>query len=128
MERNGLDQQRTAVASDWQTHRMPRRHVVLRLSFELDEEQVNAIRLGYIPEEMEEKWFWYFDDNVLYQHRSWTGHLIDQVFFEPAGSGLRATHAKVNRSPKQYSNTDDAYDITRIEEMVMDLVRMNSRR
>lgn len=128
MARDELNQPKAAVASDGQTHPMPRRHVVLPLSFELDEQQAKAIRLGYVPEEMEEKWFWYFADNVLYQHRSWTGHMIDQVFFEPTGNGLRATHAKVNRSPKQYSNTDDAYDIKRIEDMVMDLVRMNIRR
>ncbi|BAL23664.1 NUDIX domain-containing protein [Azoarcus sp. KH32C] len=108
---------------DWKTVDMPAQHVTLQLDFTLTADEAAQVRLGYIPAEMEEKWFAYFDDNTLYQHRSWTGFCIDQVHFVPDGAGLRATHAKVNRDREQYGNTNDAEDVARIESLVRRLAR-----
>lgn len=38
---------------------------------------------------------------------------------------MRATHAEVNREPEQYSETDDAADIRRIEDMVRNLAKFH---
>ena len=118
--------QRVATAADWDLQPMPDLHVVLELDFRLNARQSDAVRRGYIPDDMGEHWFWYFADNVLYQHRSWTGFCIDQVYFVPDGDGLRATHAKVNRNPEEYKKADDEEDVQRIEELVMYLVSLNS--
>ncbi len=117
-----------AVKGDWLTEEMPEQRTTLSLDFNLDAEDVEAIRKGYIPSEMEEKWFSYFVDNVLYQHRSWTGFMIDQITFETTLTGLRAVSAVVNRDPRQYQQTDDAVDIRRIESMVRELAAHNRGR
>ena len=107
--------------SDWKSRDMPARFVTLSLNFTLNALEAANIQKGFIPTEMEEKWFAYFANNILYQHRSWTGFCIDQVHFVPQADGLRARHAEVNREPGQYQCTDDAEDGRRIEKMVREL-------
>jgi hypothetical protein len=65
---------------------------------------------------MEEKWFAYFEDNVLHLHRSWTGLCVFRVHFEPTVQGWCTTHVEANRHSGQYVQDSDAEDL--------DLVRM----
>ncbi|MCY1515543.1 NUDIX domain protein [compost metagenome] len=117
-----------ATRADWNIQPMPVRFTTLPLDFALDPADAAAIRKGFIPSGMEEKWFAYFVDNTLFQHRSWTGFCIDQIHFVGNGDGLRATHAEVNRDPAQYLCTDDAEDIRRIENMVRELAERNQKK
>lgn len=100
---------------------MPDRFVVIPLDLAFDRQQAARLRQGYIPAIMEENWFAYFEDGILYQHRSWTGICIDAIHFVADGDGLRATSARVNRDPRQYSETDDNADARRIAEMLLNL-------
>ena len=109
---------RQATANDWDIQPLPEQHTTLALDILLSETQSNAIRQGFIPDDMGEKWFCYFENNQLFQFRSWTGICIDIIQLQPEGNQLRATSARVNRDPKQYNNTDDAEDIERITEML----------
>lgn len=112
-----------AVDTDWTRHPMPRRRVDLPLNFTLNAQESSRIRLGFIPKQMEDKWFAWFDPErlILNQHRSWTGYHIDRIHFVVDGEGLRAVRATVNRDVDQYSNTDDAEDVQRIESLVRSL-------
>jgi 8-oxo-dGTP diphosphatase len=114
-----------AIKGDWMTEEIPDRFVTLPLDFYLGPKDAEAIRKGYIPSAMEEKWFSYFVDNKLYQHRSWTGFLIDRISFVEERGGLRAVQADVNRQREQYSQTDDAEDVARIELMVRKLAEQS---
>ena len=52
-------------------------NIPIRHPFTLEsEEEFEHIKRGIVPEEMEEKWFIYFEDDKLYFHRSWSGSLI----------------------------------------------------
>jgi len=117
---------KAAVKSDWNTQDMPAEHTTVKLDFVLTEKQADRVRLGLIPKEMEDKWFAYFADNTLFQHRSWTGVCIDQIHFVAEGPALRATHAEVNRDPRQYGLADDYADARRITEMVLQLASLPS--
>ena len=68
------------------------------------------IRLGFRPQAMEDKWFVFCEEKVLYLHRSWTGHCIYRVAFEERSGTVRVSTAEVNRDPEQYNQSDDAYD------------------
>jgi len=68
------------------------------------------IMLGFRPQAMEDKWFIFYEGNVLYLHRSWTGHCIYRVGFEEKGQRVRVSFAEVNRDPEQYNQSDDGYD------------------
>lgn len=115
-----------ATKNSWDNlHPLPSRHTIIPLDFRLDAKQAKRILQGFIPAVMEEKWFAYYEDNTLFQHRSWTGFCIDQVHFEAAGDGLRATHAEVNRDPTQYLCRDDNEDRSRITEMILALADLS---
>jgi hypothetical protein len=49
------------------------------------EAEFAKLRLGLIPEQMEDKWFIYFDDPFLAFHRSWTGQPVYRIKLETAG-------------------------------------------
>jgi len=63
---------------------------------------------------MEDKWFWYFENDTLYAHRSWTGYCIYSIRFNHSTDTHRVT---VNRDRKQYScksKSDDLKQINRL--------------
>ena len=86
------------------------------LDIHLDAQEAACLKLGFIPRMMEQKWFDYFQDGILYD-----GFCISKVHFCPEGDGLRATHAEVNRLRGQYENTDDREDARLITERVLQL-------
>ena len=75
-----------------------------------DAPEADKIRLGLIPQAMEDKWFIYFEESWLYFHRSWSGHCIYALRFVESASGLRVVDSWVNREPEQYKETDVSYD------------------
>jgi hypothetical protein len=66
--------------------------------------------MGFRPENMDEKWFIFYEQECLYIHRSWTGFCIYVVHFERQGRDSVVCEIQVNRNPKQYGVTDDSYD------------------
>lgn len=108
-----------ATQADWENQPLRGRYSTVPLNLVFDSQQFALLRMGFIPNEQNDKWFSYFADNVLYQHRSWTGICIDRIYFEPyEGGGMIATHAEVNRNRAEYGETDDKADIQRIREML----------
>lgn len=105
---------RPAVKSDWKTVDMPasRDMFILRRTF--SDEQMQALRKGNIPKEMEDKWFWYMDGNTLYAHRSWTGFCIYIMEFS-ADNNHKVT---VNRDPEQYKCTSVDEDISTLNKLL----------
>ena len=95
-----------ARRDDWKTEPMPERHetFVLRRSF--SDAEMAALRRGNIPQEMEDKWFWFMEGDTLFAHRSWTGICIYRVDFQPDHNHL----VTVNRDPEQYKCKSAAED------------------
>lgn len=107
-------QRKAATASDWKTTPMPEVHAEFTFHRRFTQEQMDLLRYGNIPQAMEDKWFWYYEDDKLYIHRSWTGFCIFVVSFTPGSDEL---HALVNRDPEQYRSTDvnqDEYELNRL--------------
>ena len=96
-----------AVKSDWQTVDMPEKHETFILHRKLSETDVAVLKMGNIPQQMEDKWFWYCEGNTLYAHRSWTGYCIYMLQMNP---GAKKHHVTVNRLPEQYGCMDIAED------------------
>ena len=70
-----------ATKDDWNIKEMPEKRDIFTLEREFTEEQIVALRRGNIPQEMEDKWFWYMEGDTLYAHRSWTGICVYTVEF-----------------------------------------------
>jgi 8-oxo-dGTP diphosphatase len=101
---------KAARSKDWQTKPMPVQRTAIRLDRVYTREQMDRIRMGVIPEQMEDKWFVYWEKGGLYFHRSWTGFCIYVVHFVPEGDGHRMMDAEVNRDDTQYMETSDETD------------------
>ncbi|QLG88841.1 hypothetical protein HQ393_11680 [Chitinibacter bivalviorum] len=107
-----------ATQITWQT--LPAPHLVapldLRTSF--TSEEFLKIKAGYIPEEMEEKWFIYYADGWLNFHRSWTGFLIYRLQILQLNNEFSVLDSWVNRDPEQYQ----CVDVVKDREIVMDVI------
>ncbi len=88
-----------AEKDDWDTEDMPRKKRTFILKRTFSEKETEILRRGNIPREMEDKWFFYMQGDMLYAHRSWTGFCIYTVKFSDGGKHL----VTVNRDRRQYS-------------------------
>nr|MBQ4457217.1 macro domain-containing protein [Clostridia bacterium] len=99
---------------DWKTCEMPEQKDRFELMADLSDKQLDILRHGHLPKEMEDKWFWYMEDDVLYAHRSWTGHCIYIADLSQKGR-FRIT---VNRDPEQYRCTDIQEDKEKFKDLL----------
>ena len=109
----GASRYKIAERSDWKRLDMPARHDTFRLHRPFTAAQMAALRRGNIPQEMEDKWFWFMEGDTLFAHRSWTGICIYRVDFQPDQNHL----VTVNRDPEQYKCTsveDDAESLNKL--------------
>jgi len=109
---------RIAQPTDWQTTALPADRTTIRLDRLFSPEQMKRIRLGLVPEEMEDKWFIYWQDDTLFFHRSWTGFCIYVVHFQRQGDTFRMIQAEANRGPQPYGETSDAKDAAMISYLI----------
>ena len=98
---------RAAQKDDWKTFPMPEQQEQFTIPLAVSDQEYESIKLGYIPREMEDKWFLYMDRDTLYIHRSWTGFCIYVIHF---ASDRRSARVIANRDPSQYTNTDQETD------------------
>jgi hypothetical protein len=96
-----------ATRNDWRITPLPEARASLVVDRAYSTAEFAQIKEGRIPEEMEDKWFVFYEEPWLYLHRSWTGYGIYQVRFEPTDDGARAREAVVNRDTEQYYRADD---------------------
>lgn len=109
----------TASRGDWKTTPLPAARATLTCDRSYSADEFERLKEGHVPEEMEDKWFAYYEEPWLYLHRSWTGFGIFQVRFQRAGKGNRVAEALVSRDPEQYTSTDDISD-SRLLAMLLD--------
>ncbi len=111
-----------ATRDTWKIRPLPERRTQLAFKRAFSREEYQRVALGFVPREMEDKWFIYLngldgpddldgpDGEWLYLHRSWTGICIYSLRLLPIGEGHRVSEAWVNRDPEEYRMVDDQYD------------------
>ena len=97
---------------------LPAQRAQLSLKRAFTEQEYERICLGFIPEQMEDKWFMFVEDDTLYIHRSWTGFCIYQLTFIKDDANYVVGKVFANRDASQYAGAGDLYD----EKMVMFLI------
>lgn len=106
---------------DWKTVDLPEQTAQFVLERILSDEELEAIQEGHRPQEMEDKWFMYQEDDKLFIHRSWTGYCIYVVELSQTGK-LSVT---VNRDPEQYRETDLEQDRRLVDILINQLIQTN---
>jgi len=98
---------RTAKRTDRKTEPLPTLRTRISLDRVFSLHEMEMIKRGVVPKQMEDKWFVFWERGHLYFHRSWTGLCIYVVRFIKEKDVWRMTQAEVNRDPSQYSVTND---------------------
>lgn len=109
---------RAARARDWSREELPAKRTTIALDRLFSEEEMELIQRGVVPEQMEDKWFIYWEEGTLYLHRSWTGFCIYVVRFVLENRGWRMVRADVNRDPAEYNETSDKTDAVLVSALV----------
>jgi hypothetical protein len=99
-----------AKRSDWKIKEMSEHSIQLPFKLVMSEGSLNRIKQGVIPDQMEDKWFVFFENNWLYFHRSWTGACIFKVRFEKTTTGYESAEAWASRDENFYASTNVEYD------------------
>ena len=107
-----------AAKGDWQTQDLPPKRRTVRLDRTFSPQEMRRMKLGLVPEQMEDKWFVYWQGDALYFHRSWSEFCIYVVRFDANGDSHRMFEADLNREPDQYDQTDDDHDAAMISYLI----------
>lgn len=99
-----------ALRTSWQNSPIdnPKR---IEIDLHFTGKQFLRLTKGLIPEEMEDKWFIFYENGWLYFHRSWTGHGIYKAHLKKESDGYSITEFQAERNQEKYSNEDDNEDI-----------------
>lgn len=73
--------------------------------------QFSKLTRGLIPQQMEDKWFIYYEDEWLYFHRSWTGNGMYKAKLNKVSDGYFITEFWAEGNQEKYKNEDDNIDI-----------------
>lgn len=90
-----------ATRSDWKIQPMPELKTQLQVEEIFTKEEYKYLTWGFIPVSMDDKWFFFLENDWLYIHRSWTGFCIFEVRLEKVCNDYKVAEAWVNDDPKQ---------------------------
>lgn len=80
-----------AQKSDCKTSGMPEKQVRFTLEIPLTELEKQVIKCGFIPKSNDDKWFWYYQDDQLYIHRSVSGKCLYILTFVQGNDTVQVT-------------------------------------
>ncbi len=99
-----------ATKTTWQNHPIDNpKWIYIDMLF--TDKQFSKLSKGLIPQQMEDKWFVYYENQWLYFHRSWTGYGMYQAKLNKEIDGYSIKEFLVERNQEKYSNEDDNTDI-----------------
>lgn len=81
-------------------------------------EQREKLDWGVVPLEMEDKWFAFVEDDILYWYRSWTASLIYEVRLESRGEEWVTSTASVCSDPALYERGFDQYEAEMLDRLI----------
>jgi len=99
-----------ATRQSWKTQPVPRVRADLGFAQTYAAVEFDRLKRGLIPQEMEDRWFIFFDEPWLYFHRSWTGACIYGVRFQRGEAGFTAVESWASRDAQQYKENSTDYD------------------
>lgn len=112
MNRNNEENTEYIVTkNDWDIMPMPEKNTTFKIKRKFSDTDIERLKKGHCPSEMEDKWFYYYEDGKVYYHRSWSGICVYIVELHLITNKHIVT---VNRDENQYSNIDIDEDIETI--------------
>lgn len=97
----------------------------IRINKSYDKNSYRKIQFGFIPAEMEDKWFIYFENDNLYIHRSWSGFCIYNVIFIKKNNMYFIERVICNDDPNQYNSKKSNQEEQEIVLYLIDRILLN---
>jgi len=94
----------------WKTEGFSKPHRI-KANFRFNETNYARIHFGLLPEEMEDKWFAYFENGKIHFHRSWTGHKRYEAQINKDGDYYMISEVIAERDTDLYRQANDNEDI-----------------
>lgn len=105
----------TATKEGWKNEEFgPATRILYEATFSIAE--LARLKQGLIPQQMEHKWFAFYDEGTLYFLRSWTGQPVYKVTFEEVSAGV--VSAKGYCSDKMLKTTDANYNVKLLDFLI----------
>lgn len=100
----------TAERTSWKNYPIdnPKR---ITIDLRFTESQLLRLKKGLIPQQMEDKWFIFFENDWLYFHRSWTGFGVYKVQIVKSEDSYAINEFWAERNTEKYKNDVDDFDI-----------------
>lgn len=106
----GVNLTERATAKSWKHKPEPSSSEKLNFEAIFTDEEAELLTLGLIPQQMEDKWFIYFDEGWLRFHRSWTGTYVYGLRLDRSPAGVCVIDSWANRDPSEHRGSDAEYD------------------
>ena len=107
----------------WRTVDMPLTYETTSLNIKLTEREFQAVLIGFLPKDTDDRWFMYVNEGWINLHRSWTGHCIFRIKFEVMDAGWLLNELQVNRDHNQYKSTNIKADKNEAESVLRYLIK-----
>jgi hypothetical protein len=109
----------------WKNTPLPTETIDLSYQRTFTKDEIEKIKKGMIPEQMEDKWFIYCQDETINIHRSWTGIQIYRVeYHSVADNEFQVTKVLVNGDKKHY-NYQNVNEETKLLNFLIDRLLLN---
>lgn len=109
---NDPNETEIARSNSWKTVEMPATVISLPFTKTYTAEEFSVLAHGFVPKAMEDKWFVFMQDNILFFHRSWTGLCIYKIVFEQNHNEYTVQEVLINADTEQYSRRDNHHETT----------------
>lgn len=91
-----------ANADSWKREPFQEGGELIPFEMEVSKGEMERISYGFIPWDMNQKWFAYYEEPYFFMHRSWTGEPFYRVRFTKAGDGYQVSETKLSRGIDHY--------------------------
>ena len=112
-----------AIRTSWKTKPIPSQRIPLNLSLEFSHSAGQRMELGFVPEDMEDRWFIFNENDWLYFHRSWTGTCIFGVRLEKDDKTVHIKEAWANGNTAEYRSPGAKEDCETIKHLIFSYLR-----
>jgi hypothetical protein len=94
----------------WQCHPMREKRAPLKYERVFSQPEFEKLACGVVPEDIDDRWFIFFEHGSVYFHRSWSGECLFFLRLRKLPDSYEVLEAFVNRDPELYKSTDDEFD------------------
>jgi uncharacterized protein (DUF1810 family) len=96
----------------------------IQLNLRFSDRHFFELKKGFIPRDMDDRWFIYYENEWLYFHRSWTGLGFYKVKLNKTDEGYSIDELWTERNNIEITHEKDLYDIETFSALIDMLFRM----